>query len=199
LQFDVHLYAKAALPDISENTPHTVAFWVKVPKDATLFNAYAVVAWGVNSKQFGSHPVHISWNRNPSEGTVGVLRTDYGGGFALGSTPLRDGRWHHIAVVLIPNEDGKASMQVKQYIDGRLEGEGKPSPPGSQVFTKLSSATSGAVWLGCRLGINNVRQDRFRGEIDELFIADRALEPLEIVQLMKNNKLDSPSIAADIQ
>jgi hypothetical protein len=189
LQFDGHAYARAALPDISENTPHTVAFWVKVPKDANLSSAYAMVAWGVNSKQYGSHPVHIGWNRNPNEGTIGVLRADYGGGFALGSTPLRDGRWHHIAVVLIPGEDAKTSMQAKLYLDGRLEGEGKSSPPGSEVFTRLSNATSGAVWLGCRLGLDGVRQDRFRGDMDELFIADRALEPLEIVELMKDNNL----------
>ena len=195
LQFDGHLYARAALPDISENTPHTVVFWVKVPRDANLSNAYAMVAWGVNSKNFGSHPVHIGWNRNPNQGMIGALRTDYGGGFALGSTQLRDGHWHHIAVVLIPGEDANTSMQVKQYVDGRLEGEGKPSPPGSEIFTKMSSATSGAVWLGCRLGIDGVRQERFRGELDELFITDRALEPLEIVGLMENNRLPQMEIA----
>jgi len=196
LQFDGHMFAKAAFPDISENTPHTVCFWVKVPKDANLSNAYAMVAWGMNSKNFGSHPIHIGWNRNPNEGTVGVLRTDYGGGFALGSTPLRDGRWHHITVVLIPGEDAKSFVEVKQYVDGRFEGEGKPSPPGSEIFTKLSGATSGTVWLGCRLGINDVRQDRFRGEMDELFIADRALEPVEIVSLMKNNELPQTELAS---
>jgi len=195
IEFDGHLFAKAALPDISENTPHTVVFWVKVPKDANLSNAYAMVAWGVNSKNFGSHPVHIGWNRNPNQGPIGVLRTDYGGGFALGSTPLRDGHWHHIAVVLIPGEDANTSMQVKQYVDGRLEGEGKPSPPGSEIFTKLNSATSGAVWLGCRIGIDGVRQERFRGELDELYITDRALEPLEIVGLMQNNQLPQSEVA----
>lgn len=194
--FDGHVYARAALPDISENTPHTVVFWVKVPKDATLANAYAMVAWGVNSKNFGSHPVHIGWNRNPNQGPVGVLRTDYGGGYALGSTPLRDGHWHHIAVIVIPGEDVNTSMQVKQYVDGRLEGEGKASPPGSEIFTKMSSATSGAIWLGCRLGIDRVPQERFRGELDELYITDRALEPLEIVGLMQNNRLPQLEVAA---
>jgi hypothetical protein len=196
LQFDGRLFAKAAFPDISGTSPHTVVFWVKVPKDANLSNAYAMVAWSMNSKNFSSHPIHIGWNRNPNEGTVGVLRTDYGGGFALGSTPLRDGRWHHISVVLIPGEDAKSFVEVKQYVDGRFEGEGKSSPPGSDIFTKLSSATSGTVWLGCRLGIDGVRQERFRGEMDELFIADRALEPLEIVQLMKGNQLPQFELAA---
>lgn len=195
IQFDGHLYVRAALPDISENTPHTVVFWVKVPKDANLSNAYAMVAWGLNSKKFGSHPVHIGWNRSADQGPIGVLRTDYGGGYALGSTPLRDGHWHHIAVVLIPGQDANTSMQVKQYVDGRLEGEGKPSPIGSEIFTKMSSATSGALWLGCRLGIDRVSEQRFRGEMDELFITDRALEPLEIVGLMQNNRLPQSEVA----
>jgi ferric-dicitrate binding protein FerR (iron transport regulator) len=199
LKFDGHFFARAALPDISKNTPHTVVFWVKVPTNASLFNAYAMVAWSMNNIQSGSHPVHIGWNRNPNEGTLGVLRTDYGGGYALGSTPVRDGRWHHIAVVLIPGEEGKTTVQVKQYVDGRLEGEGKSSPPGSDIFTKLSSSTGGAIWFGCRLGINGVRQERFCGEMDELFIANRALKPLEIVGLMNYNQLPQSELAKSNQ
>lgn len=199
LRFNGHLYAKAAFPGISENSPHTVVFWVKVPEDANLFNAYAMVAWGVNSEKLGSHPIHIGWNRNPNEGTVGVLRTDYGGGFALGSTPLRDGRWHHIAVLFAPTGDAKAPWEVKQYVDGRFEGEGHPSPPGSGIFTQYRKNdtlnVSGTVWLGCRLGIDGVRADRFYGEMDELYVANRALEPQEIVQLMNNNQFPQSELA----
>lgn len=191
LHFDGHSYAKSAFPGLSDNTPHTVVFWVKVPKDAT--NAYAMLAWGVNSKEMGSHPIHIGWNRTPGEGTLGALRTDYGGGFAIGATPLRDGNWHHVAVVFMPKDDPKSPMEVKQYVDGRFEGEGRPSPPGSHIFmypTQASPDTAnGVFWLGCRLGINGVRADRFIGDMDELYIADRALEPQEIVRLMTGNQI----------
>src|ERR1019366_3274846 len=172
LQFDGRLFAKAAFPDISGDTPHTVVFWVKVSKDANLSNAYAMVAWSMNSKKFGSHPIHIGWNRNPNEGTVGVLRTDYGGGFALGLTPLRDGRRHHVAVVFVPGEDVNTPVEAKEYVDGRFEGEGKPSPPGTEVAAKFreenTTTVGDAVWLGCRLGAGGPRKDRFRGEMDEL-------------------------------
>jgi hypothetical protein len=201
LRFDGSLYAKAALPGLSDYSAHTVVFWVKLPKDAMLSSAYAMVAWGVNNDKLGSHPIHISWNRNPAEGTIGVLRTDYGGGFALGSTPLRDGEWHHIAVVFLPTDDANKTVEVKQYVDGRFQGEGRPSPPGSDVFKKLSAEKTlpinDVVWLGCRLGINGPRAERFRGEMDELFIANRALEPLEIVQLMNNNKLQLELVSSD--
>ena len=190
LRFNGHLYAKAAFPGLSGNSPHTVAFWVKVPEDARLPNAYAMVAWGGNGDKLGSHPVHIGWNRNPTEGTVGVLRTDYGGGFALGATPLRDGRWHHVAVVFAPGEAPEVPVDVKQYVDGRFEGEGRPSPPGTEVSARFiqEAATTDTLWLGCRLGTGGPRRDRFRGEMDELCLADRALGPREIVYLMKENK-----------
>jgi len=193
LSFDGRRYAKAAFPGMSATSPHTVVFWVKIPTDANLANAYAMVAWGAINKNFGTHPFHISWNRNPSDGTVGALRTDYGKGYALGATPLRDGRWHHIAVVFVPREDPERPIEVKQYVDGRLEGEGRPSSPGSDIFMNPSSAsskTSGTIWLGCRLGTKDVRNERFHGELDELFIADRALQPQEIIQLMSANQLE---------
>jgi hypothetical protein len=197
LRFDGRLYAKAAFPGISDSVPHTVSFWVRVPADANLGSAYAMLGWGVNDPKLGSHPFHITWNRMPGDGIVGALRTDYGGGFAVGATSLRDGRWHHVAVVFIPRDDAERPMEVKQYVDGRLEGEGRPSPSGSEVFrysaqdTAAAAAANGTVWLGCRLRVKGegVRTDRFTGDIDELFIADRALGPDEIVRLMNNNQL----------
>lgn len=200
LRFNRHLFAKAAFPGISGNLPHTVVFWVKVPEDVQLSSAYAMVAWSANSKKLGSHPVHIGWNRNPTEGTIGVLRTDYGGGFALGATPLRDGRWHHVAVVFVPGEDEATPVEVKQYVDGRFEGEGKPSPPGTEVAEKFrdqnASTIGDTVWLGCRIGNNGPRRDRFRGELDELCIADHALAPQQIVQLMKEDRPLQSGLAA---
>jgi ferric-dicitrate binding protein FerR (iron transport regulator) len=192
LKLDGQVFAKAAFPGLSGDSPRTVAFWVKVPQDALLSDAYAMVAWRAESKKLGSRPVHICWNRNPAEGTVGVLRTDYGGGYALGATPLRDGRWHQITVVFVPGEDTGTPVEVKQYVDGRLEGEGNPSPPGGRGSAPPPSAeeiasVNDTLWLGCRLGATGPRKERFRGEMDELFIADRSLEPREIVQLMKDN------------
>src|SRR5204862_7666632 len=80
LKFEGRLFAKASVRGISGNSPRTVAFWVRVPEDTWLSDAYAMVAWRANSNKLGARPVHISRNRNPTEGTVGVLRTDYGRG-----------------------------------------------------------------------------------------------------------------------
>jgi hypothetical protein len=45
------------------------------------------------------------------------------------------------------------------------------------------------VWLGQRAGSSESAKERFHGDLDELFIADRALTPPEIRHLMKLNKL----------
>jgi len=127
---------------------------------------------------------------------VGVLRTDYSGGFALGSSSLREGRWHHLAVVFIPARDANTPAEVKQYVDGRLEGEGRPSPPGGGFSIEVNELVRDALWLGCRLGDTGPKRERFRGELDELCIAEGALGPPEIVQLMKENKPLPVEIAA---
>lgn len=196
LRFDGQVHAKTTFPGISTLAPHTVSFWVRVPEDAPLSDAYAMVAWRTNTPKLAYRPVHISWNRNPTEGALGALRTDFAGGHVLGTTSLRDGRWHHAAVVLTPGEDPVMPLQVKLYIDGRLESStvvpGKIRGPAATANAGLDDL----VWLGCRLGASGPRQERFRGEIDELYIADRAFAPQEIVQVMADNRVPAAILAA---
>jgi ferric-dicitrate binding protein FerR (iron transport regulator) len=196
LRFDGELQARTSFPGISELSAHTVSFWVRVPEDAPLSDAYAMVAWRSGTPKLAYRPVHISWNRNPNEGALGALRTDFSGGCALGTTSLRDGRWHHVAVVVTPSEDATIPVQVKQYLDGRLESSaiipGKIRGPAGSA----NAALNDIVWLGCRLGNSGPRQERFRGEIDELYIADRVLAPQEIVQVMADNRIPALSVAS---
>jgi len=193
-------YAMAGFPGLSANGARTVAFWVKVAPDTQLSEAYAMAAWLPSNDRLRFRPVHIGWNRNPSEGAVGVLRVDYARGFALGTTSLRDRRWHHVAVVFVPGAEADTPLQVKLYLDGRFEGEGRPSPPGTRLDSTKSpedytNEVRDTLWLGCRLGSDGARDNRFRGTIDELFVVDRELVPSEIVRLMKENRLDPAQIA----
>ena len=196
LKFDGQLQAQTSFPGISELSPHTVSFWVRVPDDAPLSDSYAMVAWRSGTAKLSYRPIHISWNRNPTEGALGALRTDFSGGCALGTTSLRDGRWHHVAVVITPSEDSSIPVQVRQYVDGRLESStiipGKFRGPAGPINASLNDL----VWLGCRLGPSGPRPERFRGELDELYIADRALAPQEIVQVMADNRVPNLALAA---
>lgn len=184
LGFDGRLFAKATVPGLA--TPgeaRTIAFWARVSEDAPLTGASAsMLGWGAKNRRSDGPRVSIGWNKHPAQGPVGALRTDLGMGQALGSTNLRDGRWHHIAVVLIPMPNGR--MQAKQYLDGRLEGSGFRPPPRHPL---LESEASDTLWLGRGPG-DRPREALFTGALDELFIVDRPLSPSEIVRLMRENQ-----------
>jgi len=194
LHFDGKLQARANFPGISGSLPRTVAFWVKVPEDAQLSDAYSMVTWATNVGKLGNRPVGISWNRRPNDGPLGALRTDFGGGCAMGTTSLRDGRWHHVTVYFAPGDDPDAPVQVKQYVDGRLESS--TIIPGTFRAKPGvgDAALTDTVWFGCRLSGQRQR-DHFRGELDEIFIADRGLEPQEIVSLMNDNRFPASALA----
>lgn len=196
LRFDGHRYASVPLADMSDATPRTVAFWVRVPVDAQPIDTW-MVAWGTQLPKLGKRPVHIGWNRRPSEGALGALRTDFGGGHAIGTTNLRDGQWHHIAVHFAPGEDPASPVQVTQYVDGRLES--------STIVQGVLNARAGTgdatltdtLWLGYRLTGSRQEGRRFRGDIDELFVIGRSLQPREIVSLMRSNKLPPETVAVN--
>ena len=116
---------------------------------------------------------------------LGALRTKAGRVVIAGTTPLRDGRWHHVAVVFNPGRKPDA-MQIRQYVDGRLEG----AP--LKRAAKRAIARSGAAGNTGTLDMLTIGASAdgtfYRGEMDELFIADRALAPQEIRQLMSRNQ-----------
>jgi ferric-dicitrate binding protein FerR (iron transport regulator) len=194
LQLDGELYARGRFPGISGPEAHTVSFWVKVPDDAQLFEAYTIVAWVTNLPKLSYRPVQISWNRRREEGPFGALRTDFGGGSAIGTTTLRDGRWHHVAVYFAAGADANTPVQVKQYVDGRLESS-TINPGPTRAVGSPQPTLIDVVWIGRRLTGAQKYPERFRGEIDELFITPRGLQPNEIVTLMKENRLPTSDVA----
>ncbi len=195
LKLDGRMSGRGYFPGMSGAGAHTVTFWVRVPEDAQLSEAYTMVAWASDLEKLSHRPVQISWNRRREEGALGALRTDFGGGSAIGTTSLRDGRWHHVAVYFCAGEELNAPVQVKQYVDGRLESStinlGKFRAAGSP-----NPSLSDSLWVGRRLTGGQKYPERFRGEIDELFVTARGLEPNEIVALMKDNRLPAAAVVA---
>ena len=199
LNFNGRLSVTAAFPGISASAARTMAFWVKIPADTPLSGGSTMVAWGARSPKKHMTQVQIGWNRNPEQGALGALRTERGRDFAIGTTPLRDGQWHHVAVVFVPaGGRWQQRMNVNQYVDGRLEGTTL-----SRTKAKSAAAADDAaeplhdiLCLGHRLAGPHPKKERFRGALDELFIADRALTPREIVQLIKTNNPALPELAA---
>ncbi len=191
LGFDGRLFAKASVPSLAtEGEARTVAFWVRVPENASLSGGSAsMLGWGAKNRRHEAPHISIGWNKRPAQGPVGALRTDLGQGIALGSTSLRDGRWHHVAVVLVPSPDGR--LQARQYLDGRLEGNASRPPP---KRASADAEVADTLWLGRSPG-DKPKEALFTGALDELFIIDRPLSPAEIVRLMRDNQPPETTLA----
>jgi hypothetical protein len=165
----------------------TVAFWLKVPHGAGLSEAGPVVAWSRPGK--GGSRVAIGWNGLPSQGPVGALRTTLGRGSVVGETSVRDEQWHHIAVILSPRRHPE-KVQVRQYIDGRLDGVSTRRP--LKRVRPSETTPDDLLWLG-RASADAT--ENFHGAIDELYVIDRALSPQEIHRLMEKNELPGAAVA----
>jgi len=97
--------------------------------------------------------------------------------------------------ILIVNPNTTASMTETIGAAARAV-----AAPGTEISAKFStpqtSAVSDTLFLGCRIGNSGPRKDRFRGEMDELWVADGALGPREIVELMKFNRPPQTELAS---
>lgn len=201
LRFDGTTVITAHVPSLSKSAARTLAFWVRVPEDAQLSDAHAMVAWQARNKKLGNRALQIGWNRNPNQGALGALRTDLGKIYAVGATSLRDGRWHHVAIVFIPIASEEGPVHVAQYVDGKLEGTTVKAIKMKRAAQDASKADM--LWLGRAPGKRE--KGHFRGDMDELFVADRALSPAEIVLLMTENQpprmdvTDASSAATPVQ
>ena len=115
-----------------------------------------------------------------NSGATGALRLMDVNAWITGSTDLRDGQWHHVAVVL--ENDGSADVsEVVLYVDGVVE--------------VISEVTAGPVDTGNASGEyedNDVHigmfyreslRAPFEGLIDEVRIWDRALSGAEVAEL----------------
>ena len=168
--------------DVGMRPVKTVAFWVRLPEDGS-------TADGGTFARFAS--VELGWNRSPADGSKGALRIANARGHAVASTSLRDGRWHHVAAVVTSNGKSAGKWQAKLYVDGRLDAWTGRNPLRKGVA--FSTIPADALVIGS-VGA----EQGFRGEMDELYVSDRALTPMEIRSLMRTNRPYLPeSIAAN--
>lgn len=174
----VNEFAESTYRGVSGNNPRSVAFWVRIPPDASHAYPNGIVSWG-NHRQ--ARKWQVCWN-NGDQGTVGALRVEFGDGYLIGTTDLRDGLWHHLAAVYLGGTDSDVASHVKLYVDGRLETlSGRRS---QFIRTDTESARSIAVTLGRWLGNWPGKEPfYFRGSLDEVFIFENALTPAQVAKL----------------
>jgi hypothetical protein len=170
-------------PGFSGASPRSISFWVRIPPDTPETLAYSFLSWGTKDVQGGKW--QMGWNTgNDNPGTVGALRTEVQGGYHIGSTDLRSGRWHHLVCVFTGGTGADVASHVRHYIDGRLD-------PTTAILSKaVDTRTSGnnvlPLTLGRRLEGDSYYRT-FSGELDEVYLFPTALTPEQIEQLYREN------------
>jgi len=174
-------YAESTYRGIEGALSRTVALWVKVPQDGDKHAGTGILSWGT-VMQDSAWQISVNWS--DVDGPEGRLRLGTYAGRIVGSTDLRDGQWHHIAVVMYPPAHPEAAVNVLLYVDGKLEPVSYRS--NFRVNTNTRLAEHG-VSLGRHVSLINKTQKYFRGEMDDVFIFGRPLMREQILRLMKGD------------
>ncbi len=181
------VFARSTYPGVGGSQARTIACWVCIqPGDSqAALTPNGIVGWGVNRS---SGKWQLGWNPNQLQGTTGAPRVEFGEGYVVGSTDLRDGRWHHLSVVYLGGPKANVATHVRIYVDGKLEPlTGRRQ---QRVNTDTTSANAQPLTIGRNLGQWQGRGPFFfEGDLDEVHVFEGPLLPGQIVRLMKRNNL----------
>ncbi|MDA7920635.1 FecR domain-containing protein [Verrucomicrobiales bacterium] len=211
-------FLESSYRGVSGSRPRTVAAWVRIPRDAGPKEAYGWAGWGLQKsrgRNLKSRKWQVSWNpqvkpwrwKQPlSPGSVaGAIRTEFGPGWVNGTRDLRDGTWHHVVSIFIGGEDADVATHIRHYVDGRLEyasgfqhakvetSTGEESHP-LAVGNHLTSAKSIKKFSAENEKIPNPYFSGFRGDLDELYIFEGVLTPVQVWRLYKENLPPEPQM-----
>lgn len=164
-------FLKSPWNGILHSHPRTISAWIRIPKN-TPDSAIprSIVFWGRESDSLSSRKwrLGLNLNRFNEGGTRHALRTEFGHGWSIGSSPLNDGQWHHIASVYQGGNHPDNSQRVLLYVDGQ------PESLTSAQHQPIDTQTGTTLTIGGFEGLL---------EIDELTIHQRALSPQSIALL----------------
>ena len=146
---------------IPGSASRTCAAWIKTTQISG-----EIITWG-DLETGGKWIIRVN--------ETGSLRAEVQGGYIYGTTPVNDGNWHYVAVVL--EDDGSPNVsEVRLYVDGHPE----------TIAGVLERAVNTSAAQDVRIGAFTAGPRYFRGMIDEVRIYDRALSDAEIAGLAQN-------------
>ena len=187
-------WLKTNFPGIAGAKARTIAFWVRIPPSARNSQAYSIIGWGYSDPHHSPQKWEIGWNtaRFPVRGTgvKGAVRTDFGSGHTIGTTDLRDGRWHHVVSVFTGGEHADAATHIRHYVDGRFEGVSAYRQ--QAIDTETDTEKSIPAVIGKYLYPGDQLFKTFHGSIDELYVFNAALTPSQILRLKQTNTPPAP-------
>ncbi len=138
---------------LTGTTPRTCSAWIK-----TADTNGVIIGWGRIGVAGGRWIVMINGD--------GLLRTEVGGGYIIGSTVLSNDVWRHIAVV----SDGVDTNSIRLYVDGL------PETRSDCVTRAITTIADADVEIGAFAETQNF----FGGSLDDIRIYDRALTDQEV-------------------
>lgn len=117
------------LSGFGSGEPLTVSLWVRIPPRPESQASHTILrllplssdASRESSTSNGTAGWQMGWNSRSEDGTPGALRIDTGNGFLIGTTDLRDGRWHHVGFQFVGGSSPALESHVHLYVDGRIE------------------------------------------------------------------------------
>jgi hypothetical protein len=157
----------------SGSSPRTISAWVRVPAISGV-EVQSILSYGQNNTG-----ERFTFRLDSDH----RLRLEVSGGFITGNTPVNDGNWHHVAVVVDDfNSNGTTDVnEARLYVDGSLEAV---SSSGSEP---INTNPSGTPAIG---GSNHATNYNLKGDIDELRIFNTALSGPEVAILAAETAAD---------
>lgn len=195
-------FLRTEYPGIGGDKARTVAFWLRLGENQPKGEALpGIVSWGKNASR------GAKWQIRPftplKEDSKKVIRTECAWGGNTGMTDINDGKWHHIVSVFMGGDGSDIATHVKHYVDGKLETRGSIISRRVNTATSTDSKVNFPLCIGVTMDTSyaksldsliqmrtdsNVQLSTLKGDIDELYVFDDALTPLEIIDLMSQNQ-----------
>ena len=181
------VFARSGFAPSPTNSPKTLACWVRVPINPAMNQS--ILAWGAERT---GPKWQLTWNQQAVHGNLGAPKVEFGEGYLTGTSDLRDGEWHHLAIVILGGPRIGVASHVRIYLDGKLEA------PSGKRQQRIKPGNPASESLPLTLGRSVIkRRDKvdsfFEGDLDELHVFNGPLLPRQIVRLMKRNSLAAPT------
>lgn len=179
MKFDGTGAPTISVTSVSERARYTVSLWARIPAGAALHESTIVE---FRNESGLNEQLTVSWNADENLGEYGALRIDYQSGFVIGSSPINDGEWHHIAVNVVNGPGTRVATHLRQYVDGRLD---EVSALRDASMMPTNPAEGPVLFTGFEFDSTKP----FRGSIDELMLMGPTLRPDQIYALYSSNNL----------
>lgn len=150
--------------DFRLDEPHAAAFWLKLPANPNRSVREGILTYGGEARSW-----RISCDLSGTHGLRGAVLIECGESYAMGSSDLADGNWHHVAYRYLGG--GELASRLHLFVDGRPEtlSDGRPGA--------LATGRAGNLRLGGQ------GAEGFEGWLDELHLYRQAV-PTSVIQTL---------------